>query len=71
MAVTDELLTLPEVADRLRVSGAHIRKLVREGSLVPTFRIGEAKRFSWLDVQRQLGPATPAVVVNDAVPAAV
>ena len=55
-SASDGILTVADVAERLRVSREHLRCLLRDGVLVPTFTVGKARRFTWADVVRQVSP---------------
>ncbi len=42
----DELLTVPEVADMLRLNEQTVRRWLRDGTL-PGFRIGHNRKAGW------------------------
>jgi Helix-turn-helix domain len=55
-----ELLTLAEVAERLRISQETARRLVRSGRLVPDFAVSsKCLRFTLANVERQLAGSRP------------
>ncbi len=49
-----ELLTVEELAERLKMSNSWVRLRVYDGTL-PVIRLGRRIRFSWPDVCRSLG----------------
>jgi excisionase family DNA binding protein len=67
------LLTVPETAERLRVSEPTIRRLVRRGDL-PALRVGHQLRFAEAEVARWLFDDDPtggaAAVSSSLVPPA-
>jgi excisionase family DNA binding protein len=48
-ASADEILSKPEVANRLRISTRTLDQWMRLGR-VPFFKIGKTVRFRWVDV---------------------
>ena len=55
---TDSVLTVPEVADLLRMSRQTIYNMVRLGSL-PHFRVGNKVRFNRADIEAMMKPVPP------------
>ena len=49
----DDVLTLAEAAERMRLSESYVRKLAAAGAL-PHYRLGRALRFSSADVEAYL-----------------
>lgn len=50
---SEQLLTAPELAQLLRISRAHLYKLVTERGL-PRVKLGRSTRFRWEQVERWL-----------------
>lgn len=68
--MSDDLLSLGELAKRLRVSDATIRSMVRSGKLQPTIALSShTKRFDLEDVRRQLTPPKPTPSTPSRAPA--
>lgn len=55
-AVPDELLTVPEVADALRVSAATIRNWIAQGTIVTAPHPGRHHRIPRRELDRMLTP---------------
>ena len=49
-----EILTLRELADRLKISVSGLRKLVYRDARFPKFKVGQQLRFRWSSVERYL-----------------
>ena len=52
---TDSVLTVPEVADLLRMSRQTIYNMIRAGK-IPHFRVGNKVRFSRADIEAMMKP---------------
>ena len=61
--IEDEILTLDEVAARLRVSTRTVRRLVRRRVLSP-LRTGRILRFHWPTVKMGVGISQPQPAIR-------
>lgn len=52
--ISNEILTLPEVAARLKVSVSGLRKILRRRGIPGAFKVGQQWRFYWSKVARHL-----------------
>jgi hypothetical protein len=46
------LLTLGELADRLKISSSGLRKIIARDSTFPKYKVGQQLRFDWNAVER-------------------
>jgi excisionase family DNA binding protein len=53
-----DLMTIPEVAEYLRLSERTIRTLLERGEL-PSTRIGKSYRFRRVDIEKMVTPPDP------------
>ena len=49
---TTDLLTLGELARRLKVSISGLRKIISRDAMFPKYKVGQQLRFSWNAVER-------------------
>lgn len=54
--MNDELLTVRELADRLKVDGSTVRRMSDAGQIPVALVIGSQRRYVWGDVRAALAP---------------
>ena len=63
--LTDEILTLPELAARLKVSVSGLRKILRRERMPGAFKVGQQWRFRWALVARFLSAGKETETCHD------
>jgi excisionase family DNA binding protein len=56
VALDEQLLTISEVSDLLRISRTSVYRLIERGDLEP-LRVGERVRFAPAEIRRYLAPS--------------
>ena len=64
MPRSDDIVTVAEIAEVLKLNQQTVRNWIVEGSL-PAIRVGRRVRVRWADVEAMMKPAGPAVARGD------
>ena len=64
MPRSDDIVTVAEIAEVLKLNQQTVRNWIVEGSL-PALRVGRRVRVRWADVEAMMKPAGPAVPRGD------
>ncbi len=59
-SIANEILTLPEIAARLKVSVSGLRKVLRRQGIPGAFKVGQQWRFRWATLVAHLSSAKEA-----------
>ena len=60
IARSDDIVTVAEIAEILRLNQQTVRNWIDDG-LLPAIRVGRRVRIRWADVEAMMKPAGPAI----------